>query len=293
MHSGYARTDGGGGTRVTRMVAASSGTPKDLAGKPYWESVWEGDVVPDPVDPRQRTLRNRLNVGFHEFFQGALSGMDTAAASLIEVGCGQSRWLPYFAREFGFEVAGVDYAGSACATAQAVLDKAAVPGTIVRGDLFDPPPSMVGQFDVAFSFGLVEHFADTAGAVAALSEFVRPSGLVITVIPNMVGLVGDVQRWFNRPVFDKHVPLDADTLGRAHREAGLDVISAGWFYSVNFGVVNLHGLPAGPVSSLKKLATTGLLGVTAVVWVLEGKGLRVPPNRWSSPYAVCVGMKGR
>jgi SAM-dependent methyltransferase len=61
-----------------------------------------------------------------------------------------------------------------------VLDAAGVPGEIVCADLFAPPPHLLAQFDVVVSFGVVEHFDDTAACVAACARLVKPGGLMVT-----------------------------------------------------------------------------------------------------------------
>jgi len=46
---------------------------------------------------------------FHECFYKAFSYVDISDQKLLEIGGGGSAWLPYFAKEFGFEAYGIDY----------------------------------------------------------------------------------------------------------------------------------------------------------------------------------------
>jgi len=61
---------------------------------------------------------------------------------------------------------------------------------IVCGELFGPPPWMQEMFDIVMSWGVIEHFEDTAGCLQACSRFLKPGGTMITVIPNMCGIPG-------------------------------------------------------------------------------------------------------
>jgi len=218
----------------------------------------------------------------HMLFTHVLGAHFAPGTRLIEIGCGGSRWLPYFHRAFGYDVSGIHYTLAGTQLAQAILDKAEVSGQIVHGDLFETPPDWLGQFDVAVSFGLVEHFKDTAGVIAACARYLRPGGRMITLVPTMRGLHGAAYRILRPSVYGKHVPHSLETLGRAHTDAGLDVICSDY----------LLGLPAiisAPSASgvLARMA----FSISQLYWKLEQTGWAVPPNRYTSPYAICVADK--
>lgn len=52
----------------------------------------------------------------------------------LEIGCARSRWLPYFAKEFGFEVSGIDYSEVGSQQATQILFNEGVQGNIVFAD---------------------------------------------------------------------------------------------------------------------------------------------------------------
>ena len=168
------------------------------------------------------------------------SGIETAGAHLLELGCARSVWLPYFHRQFGFRIVGLDYTEIGCAQARAVLATSAVSGEIVHADLFTPPTAMLNKFDVVVSFGLVEHFSDTAAVLSACARFLKPGGVMITTIPNFSGWLGAMQRRFDRAVYDIHVPLDREQFAQAHKAAGLDLIACDYFIFVNWQVINVQ-----------------------------------------------------
>lgn len=261
----------------------------DRAGKTYWDAVWRGKPIPRPVDPTDRTLGNYVMLRFHELFVRLFPATCTGLR-LLEIGCARSSWLPYFALRHGFDVTGLDYSLGGCAQARLILETAGVEGLVVEADMFAPPEELLGRFDVVVSFGLVEHFEDTATALAAMARFLVPDGLLVTSVPNLGrSLVGLLQKTLNRRVYDVHIPLDRRQLASAHVRANLRLATCRYFMAVNWSVVNL----AGWRSELWRDRLSRLLArVSKVTWLLEMRGLRLPPNRLTSPYIVAV-ARGR
>jgi 2-polyprenyl-3-methyl-5-hydroxy-6-metoxy-1,4-benzoquinol methylase len=264
----------------------------DKAGQEYWDKLWEAGALPEPIDSRCSRLSNYPNRRLHERFVAAFSSRPTQGLQLLEVGCARSAWLPYFNREFGFRVAGLDYSETGCKQARQVLSDAGVEGEIVCADFFSPPEALLARFNVVVSFGVVEHFEDTAACLGALARFLQPGGLLITVIPNMAGWVGTVQKALNRPVFEIHVKLDAPILAQAQRRAGLDEIQCEYFLSTGFGVLNLNGLSSDSLSWWVKHAILASLSrLSLLIWWLEQQFGEFPANRYTSPYVICVAQK--
>lgn len=179
---------------------------RDKAGKDYWDANWASQNV-HFVDPRDEGLSNVVNRRLHQVLSNVFSGTHTRKQRLLEVGCANSSWLPYFALHYGFSVTGLDYSPQGCEQERALLQIAGVQGEVVCADLYAPPQSLQGAFDVVFSLGVIEHFTDTAASVKALAAFLRPGGVLISVIPNMTGSVGLLQRLCDRAVYENHVPL--------------------------------------------------------------------------------------
>jgi hypothetical protein len=146
---------------------------------------------------------------------------------------------------------------------------------------------MLGCFDIVFSQGLLEHFTDTASAVAAFAAFAKPGGTVLTVIPNMAGMIGTLQSALDREIYDVHVPMDANALAAAHRNAGLSVSRCEYLLSANFAVVNHPGIRP---RLLNNAVRSMLIGATGLIWAAERIGVRMPPSRLMSPYVSCVAV---
>lgn len=260
---------------------------RDKAGKEYWDQLYAPDRTLGAINPRDTSLRNYIACQFHSYFKRTLPSMN--AKELLEVGCGGSQYLPYFAKEFGLHVTGLDYSEPGCASAAGLLTREGVPGRIVCADFFDPPRSLCGKFDVVVSFGVVEHFTDTPDCVAAIANFLKPGGLILTFVPNMTGVMGSLQKAFDRRLFNKHVPLNRELLRCAHERAGLLVQECDYFIFNNFFMIGLQ--PASGSSTgryLKAFFLRCLHYFSGAIWTLERVFHRFPPIGFTSPYVVCA-----
>lgn len=265
--------------------------PRDVAGQEYWAEEWRGSFELRPEDERDRGWRNHVTIRFDELFVRFLPEVKSTSENLrvTEIGCARSRWLPYFARRFGATVAGLDYTQNGCEQARQMLAASKVDGQIHHGDLFEPPPDLLGASDVVFSWGLVEHFEDTTGAIRALERFVRPGGLLVTVIPNMTGAIGTVQKWMNERVYKLHVPIDRERLSQAFENLSGETLFLDYFVSCNFWTVNPGKGADAPRGPLKRFGYRLLTMFTVAIWLFERcVGVNLPATRSLSPYVVSI-----
>jgi 2-polyprenyl-3-methyl-5-hydroxy-6-metoxy-1,4-benzoquinol methylase len=265
------------------MTAAREATCNPITTQEYWERSWRLSDVPDPVDPGVDAPENRLHRALHARFVRALGNRCQPGARLIEIGCGGSRWLPYFHRTFGYTISGIDYSTSGIRLSQLILDKAQISATLVHADLFDPPSEMIEQFDVVTSFGVVEHFDQTSRAIAACARYLRPGGTMITEVPTLRGPYGLTYRLFWPDVYRVHVPQSRDGLAKAHADAGLHVTSCEYI----LGLPLVLTRPSSQTSPLRRFA----FGLSDAYSWLERRGLGIPPNGVTSPYALCTATK--
>ena len=259
----------------------------DKAGKDYWNSTERNQRTPTPLfDPKIAGVRNFGKRMWHKSLESAL-GEYCSRKKLLELGCGGSVLLPYFARQFGFQVSGLDYSEHGCELARSLCESQGVSAEIYCADFFHAPGELQGAFDVVASFGVLEHFTDTERTLATFAGFLRPGGLMITTVPNMGGLVGVAQHVLANDIFEKHIVIEKDALCEAHQAAGLQVVLCDYLLFTNFGVVNL-----GPDPPLyKKLCLAGLKAATGLAWTVESLLAPLPANRISSPYIVCVARR--
>jgi SAM-dependent methyltransferase len=240
--------------RYLHMKGTSNSS--DLAGRLYWDQVW------------RRTPGH--SVGRYGYFDRELARefrrLVRPGISVCEVGCADSRWIPFLIRQ-GAQVAGLDYSDVGIRRLKTQLASSGLSAELVLGDMFQQTALGYGRFDLVFSVGLVEHFRDGISAVGALARLLRPSGVLLTIIPNMVGLWGSVQKHLDRSIYDLHVPYTPDRLDDLHRSAGLEVLDAARFFG-GFGplVMNAPGL-AETYPRLHRLAVAVMWPVQqAVAW---------------------------
>jgi SAM-dependent methyltransferase len=217
-------------------------------------------------------------------FEANLGQIASPDRELLELGCGGSAFLPYFASEYGFRVSGIDYSATGCDLARRLCEEYGVTADVVCADFFEAPAALFDRFDAVVSFGVVEHFSDTRRTISAFLRFVKPGGLLLTVVPNMSGLTGLAQRALAPEVFAVHEQIDVHRLRDAHDPELADVIDCRHFLACNFGVVNLGSRPGNGA----KLAYALLRGLTGVVWALEVTAGALPATESVSPYLLAV-----
>lgn len=260
----------------------------DLAGEEYWSRTWSEAPPPPPIDPDDAAITNHPAREWEALFASVLRDA-LPGAELVEVGCARSVLLPYLARRFGVQAAGIDYSEKGCDQARLLLEREGVEGDVVHADVFSPPPSWVGRFDYAVSMGVVEHFDDTGAAVRAIAELVKPGGTLVTVIPNLRWVNGWIQRRADKAIHDLHVPLGRAQLARGHEEAGLEVLRAGELCVLNLWMLRFRRGRPRWWGTARRWMTSGL---NRLAWWSEQ---RLPavfrPNPVTSPYVVCVARK--
>lgn len=260
-------------------VPVTPAAPADLAGPAHWNDVW-GVATRRALSPWSYYTA-RLDAVFARHV-----GVGTR---VVEIGAGNSRWLPFLARRYGCDVWGIDYSAPGVAQARARLHAAGVTGSerIVQGDVFAPHPALEGRFDVLWSAGFVEHFDDVSRAVRRLAEFLRPGGVMLTLVPNMDGAIGCLHRWADPSVFAMHQRLAPARLDAEHRAAGLEVVEPGVYLGVfSLGVVNAGRLRRPLPAWVDRAVWGTVLGFQQAVclpWRVLGWH---PESRAWSPYVV-------
>lgn len=139
------------------------------------------------------------------------------------------------------------------------------------------------QYDLVFSLGLLEHFADPAVHFAHHLPYLAPGGILYCTVPNFTGLNGWIQRRWD-PAHQTSInatPILPADLQQWAKACGLTVLQAG--YTGRFDVWldrmdQLHWLPYLVVRSLR------LFGK------LYRKMIR-RETRWFSPHVRLVARK--
>jgi SAM-dependent methyltransferase len=249
-----------------------------MAGKAFWERNWAIKKRPSQFNPRNYS-HNR----FKDFFDRHLA--DVSGQTALEAGCAQSSWLPYFHREYGCRVVGIDYSPTGCRMALQLLDEEGVPGEIHEQDLFAENPDLEETADILFSKVFIEHFEDTVGTLVRMRNLMKPGGLIITIIPNFTGWLGRIQERVNPDVYRIHIIMDLQDVVRLHREAGFEVAEAPYFGSVASEVAKYPTPTPFRLSVLRKT----LKKITKTCWLVFRATGWHPETQRLSPYIAYVG----
>ncbi len=265
---------------------AGEGSRGSRAGKDYWDAVWRGhETRPALLEPRWN--RDFLIRRFDRYASRERFLPSSAGSTLLEVGCAGSLWLPYFAQRWRYRVEGLDYSEQGCRQAEAVLRRYGVEGKIHLADFFEPPASLPGRFDVVLSCGVVEHFEDRAAAMAALGRFLKPTGTLVTIVPNLCGAMGTLTRIFAPDIYRRHVPTSREDLAAAHAASGLHLVTCDYFLPVHFGVLNFESVRPALLRSAVSGACTI---VSALACSLADLARIRATSRRMSPYVLAVAV---
>lgn len=263
----------------------------DKAGEEYWTKVWAESQLSPPVDVNSKALNDHPYRILHKFYSEVFKNQDAKNQTLVEIGCGNSVFMTYFAKQFGFKVSGIDYSELGCEQSRQILKRDGVDGDILLVDAFNPPAELREKYDVVCSFGVAEHFTDTAKALEAFAAFLKPGGILITSVPNLAGATGFLQKYINRPVYDIHVPMDKPYLEEANRKAGLTLLKSRYFVSVSFAVT-LEGKDAQiPFYLPKKIFLKSIRYFSKVIWMFEEMFGSLPEGKLFSAGIITAAQK--
>lgn len=253
---------------------------KRLTTKTHWDGTY--DARKSQPSLQLTGIRNHCNrLILQKILETGIEGK-----RILEVGAGDSIWLPYLAKVFPSSgCVGVDYSERGCAL---LLERSRTEDAnveVVHEDIFVDNSPLHGTFDVVMSFGVVEHFSDLSHALSVQKRYLRSGGIMFTLIPNMAGMVGLLARIWNRKVYEQHNPHDWSSLVRGHHHAGLEVISGGYLGSSNFGVLSAcFSEPRGVSLYMYK----ALVAVSLGLWSVEGLTGNFPATKVFSPYIYAV-----
>jgi len=157
----------------------------------FWDDVWRdsaGDrnraefyewVKRDKCGVRGTKIQQYISERF-----GRIEGVKT-----IEVGSGLGTFS-YILSCLGARVTLLDSSRHAIHTAKDIYEKDHIAATFLTGDAFCLDEKLAGQYDVAMSFGTVEHFRypERLEIIRAHAKLVRKNGAVIISVPNKMFL---------------------------------------------------------------------------------------------------------
>jgi SAM-dependent methyltransferase len=206
-----------------------------LTDQRYWDDVWRytDDFASTPAPRIYDAMTDR-------FLQRAFRIHLGKSRRFLEVGAGGSPWPAWIASAIGAEAWGIDFsrAGLAMAARAVAADGARV--SLVEGDLFDKERLPARYFDVVYSGGFVEHFPNPRPVMERFADLIAPGGVMVTLVPNLCGINGLVQRVVDKETFERHVTLSTHSLDAAHATGGLVPVEPARYLDLfDLGAVNL------------------------------------------------------
>jgi SAM-dependent methyltransferase len=197
------------------------------------------------------------------------------ATRFLDLGCGWGRWC-IAARRLGYSPVGIDVSLDAIHAAYRVSRQLGVDALFVAGDVRFLP-FRDGLFDVAFSYSVLQHFskADAVSAVAEAGRALKPGGLAVVQMANVLGLRSiyhQLRRSF-RPAraFEVRYWWPGELRATLARLIGPTDVKADGYFSLNPQASEAHMLPwafRAVIAASEMLRTLSTRGVP-VTWIAD------------------------
>lgn len=160
-----------------------------LTEKAFWSKDYVTDDERGYLDAVQETYRT--NRSLRELWDEVLLPRlrDERAQTVVELGSAPGYNLIELAKGLGVTPYGIEYTEEGTRTNRRLFARHGYDAeNVICDDMFAPSLDRLrGRFDIAMSFGLIEHFDDPKGAIERQVEFCRPGGIVIAGIPYLRG----------------------------------------------------------------------------------------------------------
>ena len=249
----------------------------------YWDSTYSSRGKLEPVS--LHGYKNRCTRAIFSKKRPIVEGSD----SILEIGGGGSAWLAYLATAFpNKRFASLDFSEKGNRLLRDYAEDNNLQNIDVEeGDFFTAD---LGEkrFDFIYSHGVVEHFQNLPEVLLSHSRFVAERGKMLTIIPNMAGILGVLTRKMDKQIYDIHVPHDLRSFEKGHQDAGLNIVESGYLCSSNFGVLSsCITTRSGFRYSFYKQLTR----VSKLIWLYEDKFFELPKSKLFSPYLYVLSEK--
>ena len=160
-----------------------------LTSSADWDEKWDRKPLPAAVD--------RATAGL--YVQAILDVFDRylpadPQRSILEIGGAPGQYLVYMARHFGYSIHCLDFSRVGCQKTEENWRLLGLPGQVYCRDLFAPDLDLP-QFDIVYSLGVIEHFAELSGVIERHLLLLKPGGILLLGVPN---LGGAYQRFLRR-----------------------------------------------------------------------------------------------
>ncbi len=255
-----------------------------LTDESYWTELWDG---------QQHKVRHLRWVyvttrQLAKLFNRGLS--DCKNPKLIELGCADSLWLPYLAKNYESDCFGVDFSELGCQLTERNLALSGVEGTVICEDIFTYIKSHNSEFDFIYSMGLLEHFTEPGMVLEQMKRLLKPGGKILTILPNLRGMYTPIARIASPRLLATHRVITPYALKTLHQSVGLEVIEFGYMG----GPLKLSVVDYSPlrfvIGKIGHEVLCKCVNLTDVVLGNLLSALGIPNQQLSSPYvfALCI-----
>lgn len=165
--------------------------------------------------------------------------------SIMEIGCGDSIWLPYFLKTFNCEGGGIDYSEIGCNELKERLGVCGVCADVFCKDIFEIErenglhmENQKIEYDLVYSLGVIEHFENTQRIIEIFAKIVKEKGYIVSIIPNFSSF--SFHKLFcycyQPEILKIHNLLSLPDLIKAHNIGGFRVVSSGYLGKFSMGI---------------------------------------------------------
>jgi 2-polyprenyl-3-methyl-5-hydroxy-6-metoxy-1,4-benzoquinol methylase len=256
---------------------------ESLADRSYWDSYWS--QVELPVEMTRSPANSATNNAILDVLERYVE--PRPEMKVLEVGGAPGQFLAWMARRFGCRCAMLDYSATGCEKARRNFEALGIDLVVHERDLFEDDLNPVGEFDVVYSLGLIEHFEQFGTAIERHAALARPGGLVIIGCPNLRGVNRLLMRLARPTALATHnlTSMDLDRWEFAAVSSGMGTVFAGpvaGFDPRMFTAVERSGLVA-------RAFRAGMWITDRILrWLWPVRRLN---SRWFSGYLIAVYRK--
>jgi len=199
---------------------------ESLTDKEFWRTYWQ----------RRRDLVHEVpeSILFSDLFKTAVDQYGVTTA--LDLGGFPGHYCVFLERYLGVKTTLLDFV----IEREMLEDLKKLNGlgagsiAVIEQDLLSKAPEC--KFDLVYSLGLIEHFADTKRMIEIHARALNEDGVLLIGIPNFRGLNGAFQRTFDRENYLKHDIgcMDPKLLERLCKELGFQEVRS--WYEMKFGL---------------------------------------------------------
>lgn len=250
---------------------------KRLTKNEYWNEQYTWGVKVSRIYPNVNLAVSELDKVFKEFLPVNKN------YRFLEVGCAPGIWMDYFYRKFDYIVEGIEYTEKGFELTTKILEKLGTPNKVYHQDFFDH--TLLGQYDIVFSGGFVEHFEDADDVVSRHIDLLKDDGIAVIEIPNLSGWNGIIQKSLNKDVYEKHniKIMNLKYFQEVAKKLNLEVLYIGYAGIINLCLFSGNKMFTFLLCFLQRIIT--------VIYIIFGKRIPIKNSPLSAPFIVMIARK--